>query len=180
MLFGLFSLWLVEFPFSNVFVFKCTFVGLRCYSVVLIPSLLLLTVSSADFDLYFEEVNFLNYVAVRVSSLQYHCMLQHNMENGELRIGELRTMENCRRLIYQLSTKLWLKFPMTGSSVISSPFGTRLYGTHFDESLCVSCILLVFLLNDSVLLQVHLYNGSVVVVLLLEGLNWCCLLLPWL
>lgn len=95
MLLGLFSLWLVEFPFSNVFVFKCTFVGLRCYSVVLIPSLLLLTVSSADFDLYFEEVNFLNYVAVRVSSLQYHCMLQHNMENGELRIGELRTMENC-------------------------------------------------------------------------------------
>ena len=171
MLVGVFSLWLVEFPFSNVFVFKCTFVGLRCYSVVLIPSLLLLTVSSADFDLYFEEVNFLNYVAVRVSSLQYHCMLQHNMENGELRIGELRTMENCRRLIYQLSTKLWLKLPMTGSSVISSPFGTRLYGTHFDESLCVSCILLVFLLNDSVLLQVHLYNGSVVVVLLLEGLN---------
>ena len=78
MLFGLFSLWLVEFPFSNVFVFKCAFVGLRCYSIVLIPSLLL-TVSSADFDLYFKEVDFLNYVAVRVSSLQYRCMLQRNM-----------------------------------------------------------------------------------------------------
>ena len=63
----------------------------------------------------------------------------------------IKTMENCWRLVKLVLTKSLSKFPIVGSSV--------------------RCILLVFLLNDSVLLQVHLYYGSVVV-LLLKGLNW--------
>ena len=37
---------------------------------------------------------------------------------------------------------------MIGSSVISGPFGTRLSSIHFDKK-SVSCILPIFLLNDS-------------------------------
>ena len=74
--------------------------------------------------------------------------------------------------MYQLLTKSWSKFPMVGSSVISSPFGTRFSCIHFDKKkLCVSYILPIFLLNDSVLLQVNQYYGSVVV-LLLKVLKW--------
>ena len=62
----LFSWWFVEFTFSNVFVLNfsvCTslgFLGLGCSSVVLLPSLLSITVLTADFGLYFNELNFLN------------------------------------------------------------------------------------------------------------------------
>ena len=37
----------------------------------------------------------------------------------------IKTMENYLRKVYELSAKSWSKFSMVGSSVISSPFGTK-------------------------------------------------------
>ena len=65
-LYGFVPLWLVEFVFSNVFVLDLRacqyfgFVGLGCFSAVLIFSPLLLTVLTPDFDLYLKDVKFLD------------------------------------------------------------------------------------------------------------------------
>ena len=49
----------------------------------------------------------------------------------------IKTIENCLRLVCQLSTNSWSKFPMVSSSMIPSPFGTRFYCIRFDKkSLC--------------------------------------------
>ena len=59
---------------------------------------------------------------------------------------------------------------MVGSSVISSSFGTRFMFLwsciHFDRKFQCDLYLADFFLNASVLLQAHLYDGSMVVLLL--------------
>ena len=46
-------------------------------------------------------------------------------------ISFIKTIENCLRLVYQLSTKSSSKFHIVGSSVISCHFGTRF--SYFDK-----------------------------------------------
>ena len=47
--------------------------------------------------------------------------------------ASLRQWKKCLRLVHQLSTQSWSKFPMVSSSVISSPFRTRFFSIHFDK-----------------------------------------------